>query len=222
VPRQTNDAVSTSFEDWLASDVQVLQRPRLLDSSAPPHLSKLFLSIIEEHPEKILGTLKAHWGTYQSFIETFLTLRQEISSVRVTSTNIGERELRQTFLPLRKLKAQCSKFVEPQIFPFLTFHDASSIEEWKFLKIFDVGVENNTNFCLEILRRFKESETTFSYKIYEEIQRKIWVSTDRKADIKHVQYGNLNTMYGFTFDSKLTGLQAHYPRGRFNSCFCCI
>jgi hypothetical protein len=114
--------------------------------------------------------------------------------VIVPSTNVGKWELRRTFLPLRELEARCSDFLEPQIFPFLTFNDASSVEEWKFLETFSVGVENNTKFCLEILRRFEANQTPFSYKIYEEIQRKIWASTDRDADIKLVQYGKLNAI----------------------------
>ena len=172
VSRQTNDAVSTSFEDWLALDVQVLQRPRLAGPKDPSQLSKLFLFIIEKHPEKILGTLKAHWDIYKVLMEAHPTLKQKISDVMVPSTNIGERELRRTFSPLRELEARCSEFLELQIFPFLTFNDTSSVEEWKFLKIFDVGVENNTNFCLEILRRFKENQTPFSYKFTRKYNRK--------------------------------------------------
>jgi hypothetical protein len=217
VPKQKNGANSTSFEDWLALNVQVLQRPRLAHPKDPSQLSKLFLFIIEKHPEKVLGTLKAHWGRHAIFGEVHPGLKQKISDVIIPSTNIGERKLRQTFLPLRELEAHCSEFLEPQIFPFLMFNDASSVEEWEFLKIFDVGVENNPEFCLEILRRFKESQITFSYKIYEEIQRKIWASTDQNADIERVQYGKL---YGFVFGSKLTGPQGRCLHGKFNSCSC--
>ena len=187
MPKQTNGAASISFDDWLALDVQILQHLRLVGPKDPSQLSKLFLFIIEKHPEKILGTLKAHWAIYKTFTETYPRLRQTLSDVMVPSTNIGERELRRTFLPLRELEVRCGEFLEPQIFPFLKLNHASSVEEWKFLKTFDVGVENNTNFCLEILRRFKGSQATFSYKIYEEIQRRIWASTDQNADIKRVQ-----------------------------------
>ena len=125
-------------------------------------------------------------------MENLPELKQKISNVIVPSTNIGKKKLHRTFLPLRELEARCSEFLEPQIFPFLTFNDSSSVEEWKFLETFSVGVENNTKFCLEILRRFKTNQTAFSYKIYEEIQRKIWASNDRDADIKRVRYGKLN------------------------------
>jgi hypothetical protein len=222
VPRQKSGPVSTSFEDWLALDVQVLQHPRLADPKDPSQLSKLFIFIIKKHPEKMLGTLKAHWGIYTIFIEAHPRLKQKISDAMVPSTNIGKRKLCRTFLPLRELEARCSEFLDPQIFPFLTFNDASSVEDWKFLKIFDVGVENNPEFYLEILRRFKESQTIFSYKIYEEIQRRICVSTDRNADIKRVQYGKLNTLYSFVLDSKLTGPQGRYLHGRFNSSSCLV
>lgn len=194
VPSPANGADSVSFEDWLVSEVQILHRPRLTVSKDPSQLSKIFLFLLEKHPEEMLGTLKAYWSAYWFSVEVYPGLKQTISNMTVSS-NIGKRKLSRTFLPLKELEARCSEFLEPQVFPFLTLNDASNIEEWDFLKIFDVGVGNNLEFSLEILRRYKESETTFSYKIYEEIQRKIWVSSDQNADIKRVQYGKLNTFY---------------------------
>jgi hypothetical protein len=92
------------------------------------------------------------------------------------------------------------------MFPFLTFDDTSSVGEWEFLEIFGVGVEINLDFCLEVLRRLKETESTFSYKIYEEIQRKLWTSADQDADADRIRYGGLNSRHRPILDLRLTEL----------------
>jgi hypothetical protein len=112
---------------------------------------------------------------------------EKLSKVDIPCTNTGEEELQETFLPLKELETHCSQFLNPQIFPFLTLDDATSVEEWKFLKIFGVGVERNPDFYLEILRRLEESETSSPYRVYEEMQKKIWANST-SIDLERVQY----------------------------------
>jgi hypothetical protein len=113
-------------------------------------------------------------------------ITEKLSQVLIPCTNAGWQELRETFLPLKELETHCSQFVNPQIFPFLTLGGATSVEAWKFLKILGVGVELNLDFYLEILLLLEESETSSPYRIYEEMQKKIWANST-STDLKRVQ-----------------------------------
>jgi hypothetical protein len=194
--------VTFFFEHWLKFYVQILRAPRLNDPKDPFKLSNICSYIIEKDPKNLLGTLRAHWSEYQYHIN--YELIKKLSEVVIPCTNIGQRELRRTFLPLKELEICCSEFLEPQLFPFLVLDGASTVEEWKFLEMFGVGAKNGVHFCLEILRRFKENRLSFSYKIYEEIQRKVWASTDSNSDIQCVQYAKLDLLFDLVLDLKLT------------------
>ena len=138
----------------------------------------------------MLRTLKSYWDDeYRTALESYPLLKQQIASLKIPCTNVGSMELGKTFIPLKDLEAQCSSFVEPGMFPFLKFDSVSTLEEWKFLETFGVHMESNLDFYLEILRRLKQANAKLSYPIYEEIQRKIWSSNDRKADAERVWYG---------------------------------
>ncbi|KAE9369740.1 hypothetical protein N431DRAFT_493510 [Stipitochalara longipes BDJ] len=176
---------SPSFETWLEKWVGILRSPRFRDSKDPYKLSKIFSYIVEKHPELLLGILKTHWSKYESELNDKLT--KKLSGVVIPCTNVGGEKLRETFLPLPELVAHCKEFLNPQIFPFLTLDDGSSIKDWKFLEIFGVGVETNLDFYLEILRRFKDNVQGFSYKIYEEIQKKLSISKIPEGLIKRVR-----------------------------------
>lgn len=207
-PSQINDASSISFDHWLTLELLVLRPPRLHDCEDTSQLSKLFLFITEKAPDKVLGTLKTHWASYSILIDADPVLKQKISDVVVPSTNIGPRELRRTFLPLSGLEARARNFLDPGMFPFLTLNSTSSVEEWDFLKTLGVGVKFNIEFCLEVLRRLKETKASVSYKIYEEIQRIIWVSADENADINRVRYGKFEK-----FDESRTCYKANRTEG---------
>jgi hypothetical protein len=179
---------SLIFTIWVESMVGVLSAPRIQDPNHPSELSKIFRYIIINHPEKLLGTLKAHWSYYNCGTSPDMNsgITEKLSQVLIPCTNAGWQELRETFLPLKELETHCSQFVNPQIFPFLTLGGATSVEAWKFLKILGVGVELNLDFYLEILLLLEESETSSPYRIYEEMQKKIWANST-STDLKRVQ-----------------------------------
>jgi hypothetical protein len=182
---QTPQQGAISFEKWLASDLQVLEFPRLADPKDYSKLSRLFLFVIEKHPERMLGILKANKWSNPLFMDP--TMRQKISDAML-DTNIGRRPLGRTYLPSKELEIRCSNFIGPRIFPSLTLDVPSKVEEWKFLEKFGVGVEINLEFYLEILRQYKHNNTPASYEIYEAIQKKIWASENQSEAVKHLQY----------------------------------
>jgi hypothetical protein len=179
-PGRKKGSDSLSFEAWLQRFVGILRSPRLNNPKNPHKLAKVFSYIVTKHPERLLGTLKAHWSSeYKFTINDELT--KKLSKVVIPSTNIGRKKLQETFLPLKELVTHCKQFLDPEIFPFLILDDDSGIEQWKFLEIFGVGMESNLDFYLEILRRFKEKKVEFSYRIYEEIQRKSGLRKNRQT-----------------------------------------
>lgn len=169
-----------SWETWLEESLGILRHPRLANLKDPTKLSKIFCYIVKTHPEKLLGTLKAHWSSYNGLINSELS--SKISDVVVPSTNVGAMTLKQTFLPLEDLVGRCSEFLDAVHFPFLILNDSSILEEWKFLCTFGVGMNNDLEFYMEVLRHCKASGSTFSYGLYEAIQRKCWDSTNSYAD----------------------------------------
>jgi len=175
-----------TFKAWLQESVGILNHPRLVDPKDPTKLSPIFQYIVEARPEKLLGTLKAHWASYVTVISTGLA--STISEAVVPSTNIGSKALKETFLPSETLTVRGSEFLGIQNFPFLKLQNESDIEGWKFLSAFHVGVEDNLDFWLQILYHCKLSKSPFRYDLYEVIQRKIWVLGSSDVDIKMVRY----------------------------------
>jgi len=178
-----------SWETWLEESLGILRHPRLADPKDPTKLSKIFCYIVKKHPEKLLGTLKAHWSSYNGLVNSELS--GKISDVVVPSTNVGAMTLKRTFLPLKDLVRRCGEFLDAVHFPFLILNDSSILEEWKFLCIFGVGMNNDLEFYMEVLRHCKASGSTFSYGLYEAIQRKCWDSTNSDADRAKVRYENI-------------------------------
>jgi hypothetical protein len=178
-----------SWETWLEESLEILRHPRLADPKDPTKLSKIFCYIVKKHPEKLLGALKAHWSSYNGLINSELS--SKISDVVIPSTNVGTMALKRTFLPLNDLVRRCSEFLDAVHFPFLILNDSSILEEWKFLCIFGVGMNNDLDFYMEVLCHCKASGSILSYGLYEAIQRKCWDSTNSDADRAKIRYENI-------------------------------
>ena len=168
-----------AFKVWLQECVGILKHPRLVDPKDPTQLSPIFRYIIDSRPDKLLGTLKAHWSSYEAMMST--SFASTISDAKVR-TNIGPTPLKETFIPSESLTVRCAEFLDIQEFPFLELENEPDTEGWKFLSKFHVGIELSLDFWLEILYYCSLSDGPFRYEIYEVIQRELWVGTsDRKS-----------------------------------------
>jgi hypothetical protein len=175
-----------TFKAWLQESIGILNHPRLVDPTNLTQLSPIFRYIIEERPKKLLGTLKAHWASYTAVMSTGLA--SKISDAVVPNTKIGPKALKETFIPSETLTIKCGEFLDIQEFPFLMLEKEPKMEEWKFLSVFRVGVEDNLDFWLQILYYCKLSKGSVRYEIYEVIQRKIWDLGTLPEDINRVRY----------------------------------
>ena len=200
LPPAKRAASHPTLKTWLQRFIGVLGHPKLADSQDPTQLSMIFRHIIKECPENLLGTLKAHWVSYAPMMNS--DLASKISGAVVPNTNIGSQTLKETFIHSEALTINCGKFVDVQKFPFLRLKNGTYIEEWKFLNLFHVGIEDNLDFWLQVLYYCKSAKAEFRYEIYEVIQKKIWTSDSPNEDVQKVRY-ELSFSYLSTLHSRI-------------------
>ena len=145
------------WEEWLQSFAGVRRVPRLSwppTESEPSRLSDLFLYVIKSRSEKVVGTLKAHWSSYEVLITPAII--DVFSQAIVPYVNGENRQLQESYLPLPSLKRICGKCGISGLFPFLRLPselEEGDQHEWTFLETFGVVCKQNIDFHFECLRR---------------------------------------------------------------------
>ena len=173
-----------TWEEWLHSCADVRRVPRL--SWPPTHyrvseLSELFIYIIESRSEKLVGTLKAYWSSYEALMTPEIV--STLSKAVVPCENGESRTLQDTILPLPSLRHISRTRGIPQSFPFLRLSfelKEGEKHDWTFLELFGVICRQSISFHLECLRHLvranQESEDISSrslshlIEIYEAIE----------------------------------------------------
>ena len=157
-----------TWEEWLHSCADVRRVPRL--SWPPTHyrvseLSKLFLYIIESRSDKLVGTLEAHWSSYEALMTPEIV--STLSKAVVPCENGESERLQEAILPLPSLRYISRTRGIPQSFPFLRLPfelKEGEWHDWMFLEIFGVICQETISFHLECLRHLvranQESEDT--------------------------------------------------------------
>ena len=145
-----------TWEEWLEFRADVRRVPRLSctpTQTEPSKVSNLFVYIIENRSDKLVGTLKAHWSSYQGLMTPEVTVT--LSQAMVPCENGDRKQLQKSFLPLPSLERICEKRNVPQSFPFLRLPielKEGEQHEWNFLEKFGVVCQQNRDFHLECLR----------------------------------------------------------------------
>ena len=187
-----------TLEEWLHSCVDVRRVPRL--SWPRTHyrrseLSELFVYVIESRSDKLVGTLEAHWSSYEALMTPEIV--GTLSKAVVPCENGESKRLQETILPLPSLRHMCRTRGMPQSFPFLRLPFELEEEEkhdWTFLEIFGVTCQQSISFHLECLRHLvranQESEDISStslsnlIEIYEAVE--VHSSDSSYEQIKYV------------------------------------
>lgn len=144
------------WEEWLQSFAGVRRVPRLSwppTQFNPSRLTDLFLYIVESRREKLIGTLKAQWSSYEVLMTPDII--ETLSEATVPCESCGDRQLQETYLPLPSLKRICRKGGILRSFPFLRLPvelDEGNQHEWSFLETFGVVCKQDVDFHLECLR----------------------------------------------------------------------
>lgn len=146
-----------SWIDWLAKFANVQRIPRLARPSST-QLSEAFLHIINHRENMIVGTLKHHWGSYKDVMKP--EIAEALSKASVTCEDVPNTPMKETYMPLPKLKKICNDLGVARELPFLKLPvklNDESQRDWQFLEIFHVGTEANVTFYLDILRQIVRS-----------------------------------------------------------------
>lgn len=178
-----------SWMRWLEEIAGVRRIPEL---SAKGHgLSKEFQYIIDHRSNMLLGTLKRGWAFYRLQIND--SVKEELQSRPVLLENGTKTLLHRTFLPLPSLKQIAEDLRIANACPFVAVSELLRDEEkfeWIFVKELRVGIEENLDFYLSALEKFKTINTALNTiparerltRIYRNIQLKCSESPD------HVRY----------------------------------
>jgi hypothetical protein len=154
-----------SWKCWLEEVAGVRQIPRLIGSSFPRTLSKVFVHIVQWSPEKLIGTLQAHWNSYSSLMTPEIVAALE--NTPVPCENLGMSSLKVTYLPLPDLKDKSKQFGAEGLLPFLQLPaqlTKESEQYWKFLEVFKVGMEADIRFYLDVLRYLVRDNPAAEYR----------------------------------------------------------
>jgi hypothetical protein len=154
-----------SWKSWLEEVAGVRRIPRLIEPSNPCALSKVFLHIVQWCPEKLIGALQAHWSSYSSLMKPEIVAALE--NTPVPCENLGMSSLEMTYLPLPDLKDKAKQFGAERVLPFLQLPaqlTKDSEQCWKFLKVFNVGMEADIWFYLDVLHYLVRDNPATEYR----------------------------------------------------------
>ncbi|EPE32824.1 ATPase of HSP90 chaperone/DNA topoisomerase II/histidine kinase [Glarea lozoyensis ATCC 20868] len=152
INRQTG-RYDMSWLKWVVIALRIRDVPRLASHAGT--LSAEFRHILQRRQDKIIGTLKTHWGVYRREMRD--SLIYDIKTANVSCWGIRPKQMDSTYFPTEQLENQCRDLGITLSFPFLDRttlpgYDGSA-EDWAFLARFGVQFEPYLNFYLEILRQ---------------------------------------------------------------------
>jgi hypothetical protein len=178
-----------SWETWLEEVAQVRRIPRLVERSRPASLSKVFIHIVERRPEKLIGTLQAHWSSYSNLMLPEIVAA--LANAYIPCENLKKTRLHKTYMPLPELKNKCKQFGLEGKLPFLKLPSQLTKgfdRRWKFLEMFQVGMEADTRFYLDGLQYSVRFNPTVEYRknlfeLYKAIEQH-----SRAADYESIRF----------------------------------
>jgi len=141
-----------SWSAWLQKNAKILDSPRLVNKRNPLKPSDLFLWIIENRIDSVLGLLKTHWHTYQKLMSPEIV--DLLQGFEFECIN-GYACLKDTLVPLPELVNTAKDLKVHDEMRFLTLppeFELESVEDWLFLKMLGAGVAVDLKFYLEALR----------------------------------------------------------------------
>lgn len=152
ITRQTRQH-DLSWQNWLKRALRIRDIPRLTFRAGS--LATEFRHILQNRPNKIVGTLKTHWAAYGPEMTT--SIKEEIKTANVSCWGVPPTQLKLTYFPTEGLVSESANLGIVSGFPFLANNTllgySDSPEDWACLRLFDVQFEANIAFYLEILRQ---------------------------------------------------------------------
>jgi hypothetical protein len=152
ITRQTRQH-DLSWQNWLKRALRIRDVPRLTFRAGS--LATEFRHILQNRPNKIVGTLKTHWAAYGPKMTT--SIIEEIKTANVSCWGVPPTQLKLTYFPTEGLMSESANLGIVSRFPFLANNTllgySDSPEDWACLRRFGVQFEANIAFYLDILRQ---------------------------------------------------------------------
>lgn len=185
---------------WLEDIVGVRRIPKLC-AEGHDGLSREFQYIVRHRSDRLLGTLKLGWDSYQSQMND--VVETDLRKSAVLLENGRRTSLAGTFLPFPGLKNIATELLIANAFPYIAISELLRDEYrlvWMFVKHLQVGIEENLDFYLAALETFKISSPVLTIssprdpltKIYKSIQSRCSECLDRVryASAEHSLFHN--------------------------------
>lgn len=189
-----------SWVKWLEDIVGVYRIPKLC-ADGHDGLSSDFRYIVRHRSDRLLGTLKRGWDSYQSQLND--VVKTDLRKSAVLLENRRKASLAGTFLPSPGLKKIATELLIANEFPFIAVSELLRDEDrlvWMFVKHLQVGIEEDLDFYLTALETFKESNPVLTTspprdpltRIYKSIQSRCSECLDRVryASAEHSLFHN--------------------------------
>ncbi|KAF2810106.1 uncharacterized protein BDZ99DRAFT_442610 [Mytilinidion resinicola] len=172
--------------EWLASFIQMKEKPQLCRRSNTLKMSSELKYIIQHRPQFLLGVLEANWHQYSHHFWDLYSERIEVPVLHSDQL----RRLDMTYLPLPKLMNIVVRLGLEQDFGFLKELDGivdSAASKWMFLRRFGVGIDDDLSFWLALLNKAKHKNNvqgTVVFEIYTNLQK--FLEPEEIEEIKEV------------------------------------
>jgi hypothetical protein len=160
-----------TWTSWLQELTEARYIPMLTKrTNGVLSISTGLAAVLEHNPSKFLGTLKAHWKTYQA---TAGGICDEFGMCKVPCQGGTSRELNKTYLPTVKILHYLKEFNLPETtVPILQLPGAplekTARHEWGFLELFQVRSEPDLSLfkcALGALRRLQDQSQVSTYAV---------------------------------------------------------
>ncbi|KAI1132406.1 hypothetical protein F5Y10DRAFT_231100 [Nemania abortiva] len=152
-----------AWAEWLQTTLGIRTQPRLIHENEP---TDIFRYVMEHRNDELVGVLRHYWPEISKGVEQSRPLLNQISRSSAFCMN-GLVQLNHTYLPLPKLMALSSRFLESTMpFPFLDLSNTlepNAPSTWEFLTKIGVGNAVNAFFFLDMLAYFRKYDILGKY-----------------------------------------------------------
>lgn len=167
-----------TFVEWLAETAGVALVPRLIATQSP-ELHQDFDWLLKNKGHQALSTLRQHWDHYSRTLT--IRARDTIADAEFACESRSV-SLRGTYIPLPTLVEKAQAFGEVKDFNFLAL-PSDDPENWTFLYMFGVGVDEGLDFHLWLLYQWSyitDPDATKSKQLYLAIQARSFTPADEE------------------------------------------
>jgi hypothetical protein len=174
---------------WLEELAGVRWTPPLTQGGHD-RLSTEFGYLIQHRLDRLLGTVKRYWISYEPQMTSAIVT--EIRASEVSLKNGTKSQLDKSFLQFPKLVQAATRYGIEKTFPFIPADNQLTDEErvnWTFLNQFGIGIKDDLKFYIRALRLFKGECPSLSTPTVDERLLEMYdrIQSKGKNEVKRVK-----------------------------------